>query len=99
MMASFDTKWEPFEDIEAARVALAQLQELGFLDAFITGKSPQTSAAISDTNKTPKGASVAGLEDLPEAVRRNVVYLDGELHVKKGDSFTPLDVYLASSGE
>ncbi len=90
-----------FDDIDAAKAALEEVKDLGFSDAYITGGSQSSMTVAMDAGQKPAQTKSAASElgALPESVRRDVVYLDGELYVKKGESFTPLDVFLADMGE
>ena len=59
-----------------------------------TSPTPHTSPRL---NPSRDGEQV--IESLPESLRSRVVYLDGVLHVKDGDRFTPLAEHLAEHRE
>lgn len=77
---------------------LSNVKEKGFPDAFITSSSNQKSAQVMTSVPTPLSSNSSplshqqspGWSKLTEEQKRNIVYLDGELHLHEGDEFIPL---------
>jgi hypothetical protein len=81
-----------------ARAALEALTAAGYNDAFIT-RSPDGAPIVADTRDLARVSTSKGPDmrwsHLSEALRAKLVLLDGEPHIKDGDTFTPLDQYLS----
>lgn len=91
-------KMGPFESGASAIEAMGQLRSLGYLDAYIKDDSSKPEAITprmaNSTSKTSKDVDPRmAVAALPDAVRSKIVYVDGVLHVKEGDQFTPLGEY------
>ncbi len=71
--------------------ALQELRDAGYQDAFI--RRLTGSRSMQAGPRTGFSDLSAVLDQLPEETRSKVVYLDGVLHVKEGDQFTPLREY------
>ena len=64
----------------------------GYVDAYVKTTTPPRSVAQSASESTQP----AQLASLSPEERAKVVYLDGVLHIKDGDSFTPVESVSAS---
>lgn len=92
----------PFSSRVDAETSLALVQT-HYPDAFIrqVGDSQEVSQPASNRGQsigqTPAPARVVAgggdLSSLSAEERGRIVYLDGVLHIKEGDTFTPLSVY------
>lgn len=87
-----------FESGAQAKVALQALRAAGYRDAFVT----RTRDGVSLESNTPaiarKSSGAVGLAQwnhLSADLRAKLVLLDGRPHIKEGDTFTPLQRYLA----
>lgn len=91
-------KLGPYESGSSAREAMGRLRSAGYRDAYVKRSASQSSisnAPMTATAAMPSKSS-ASLQDvsaLPDELRSKVVYVDGVLHVKEGDRFTPLTQY------
>lgn len=95
-----------FETRSQASALKGQLMDSGYSDAFVRSTEPSTSltadTTTTNTIKTPINASFrpSSLSDeqmlskLSEVERENVVYLDGTLHLKQGETFTPVSTLI-----
>lgn len=90
----------PFENKNSALNALEKVHAAGYSNAFIAtyhGNDITASAADSNTAQRRYDIENFDVKTLKEwnmlspEQQANLVYLDGELHVKNGDKFTPLD--------
>ena len=91
-----------FSSVREAQTLLTSLQSMGYGDAFVRPMSTDSrplGAATRDNEQANVEVSVAGnsddmlLRSLSPEERAKVVYLDGVLHIKEGDAFTPLHEY------
>ena len=97
-----------YDSTSEAKSALGQIKSQGFNDAYITVTSADagaTSQPLADSYSLIPASSAPGdtpirspeslpiWHDLSEEQRANVVYLDGVLHIKEGDTFTPLSQF------
>jgi hypothetical protein len=89
----------PYENRIEALDVLKQVHAAGYKDAIIT-RQQGSSAASSHAVNTPNYAydiekfDVKTLKEwklLTPEQQKNLVYLDGKLHIKSGDQFTPLN--------
>jgi len=86
---------------EEAEKSLVIVKSKGFPDAFISPYTKQLDGVSTNTkNKhSERMDESVELSELPvwsrltEEQRKNVVYLDGVLHVREGDSFTPISQF------
>lgn len=89
-----------FQSRDDAELLLMELQREGFADAFVR-RTVAATAAIATTatpEATPDSHGHAHLpaqdqrriNQLSDAERARAVYLDGVLHLKEGDTFTPV---------
>ena len=89
-----------FESRDDAELLLMELQRDGFTDAFVRRTAAKTAAVA--TTVTPQATPDSHghthlpaqdqrrINQLSEAERARAVYLDGVLHLKDGDTFTPV---------
>ena len=80
-------------DLAEAQTLLAQLQSAGYSDAFIrrtSGQSEVTSAHHHSHGSHSHSHSEL-LDKLSDEERRLAVYLDGKLHLKRGNEFIPVE--------
>ncbi len=94
-----------FKSRAEAELVLQNIQAKGFTEAFITSPAnqtaslPETSIASVSANAEPQKDSTAIPESSPawsrlsEEQKRNVVYLDGVLHLRVNGEFIPLSSY------
>lgn len=76
-----------FKKRSEAELLRDELQREGFGDAFVRSIGVVTDHAHESG---PVASEQARIDALSEEQRNNVVYLDGVLHLKNGDSFVPL---------
>lgn len=82
-----------------AQQAMRRLRAAGYSDAFVRrtiadARAIEDLPAIEELPAVGAGPSERSrFESLPRELRARTVYLDGVLHVKEGDRFTPLDEY------
>lgn len=69
-----------------------KLIEAGYADAYVK----TTTVARSVEQSAPESTQPAQLASLSPEEREKVVFLDGVLHIKDGDTFTPVDSLPAS---
>jgi cell division septation protein DedD len=82
-----------FPTRSAAQALLEKLRGAGYSDAFVRRADPAPNLPDVAQGPRPSAAAETGdasLESLPADVRDKVVRLDGVLHIKEGDRFTPL---------
>lgn len=88
-----------FANAGDARPIRDRLRSAGYTDAFVRhvpnldADGATAITTIDEVSKLPSVSSAAA--DVPEEVREHMVLLDGELHVKDGDRFVPLEAYRA----
>lgn len=94
------TRYElgPYESGASAREAMGRLRSVGYRDAYVKGGGSQptiSTTRLAPTKAKPSKAVEArqAIPPLPDDVRSKLVYVDGVLHVKEGDRFTPLVEY------
>ena len=89
---------------EEAEKHLSKIRKSGFPDAFISPYTKQNSTSFSTNSELNKVVtshntnplnheSSPAWQGLTHEQRRNTVYLDGVLHIREGDKFTPLTNY------
>lgn len=91
-------KLGPYESGTSAREAMGRLRSAGYRDAYLklnVAQSSLSDARLAGTTAMPSKAVASGqdISMLPDSVRSKLVYVDGVLHVKEGDRFTPLTQY------
>jgi hypothetical protein len=94
-----------FDSVSDARITLARLESAGYRDAFVRDldkaralSSMQTSTNASGTPYQASGyenqrfstSEKAKWDSLTPEQQLNAVILDGKLHLKQGDKFTPI---------
>ncbi|MBT8139375.1 MAG: SPOR domain-containing protein [Gammaproteobacteria bacterium] len=85
-----------FNERGDAELLRDELRREGYDDAFVRARGKASAAATvtsqhhSHTNSGQSEADHARIHALSPEQRENVVYLDGVLHIKQGDSFIPL---------
>lgn len=92
------TRLGPYDSKDQARETLQQIHDVGFPEAIMvkhqSGGVSQP-VALKNTTQTSdiENFDVKTLKEwnmLTPEQQKNLVYLDGKLHIKDGDSFTPL---------
>lgn len=94
------TRLGPYKNKDQALAVLDKVHAAGYLDAFIAKHQSSEITTSSVNSKVAKqiydieSFDVRTLKEwkmmTPEQ-QANLVYLDGELHIKNGDNFIPLD--------
>lgn len=80
-----------YNNRDEAELDLESIQSNGFPDAFITSYKGQQSAVSAPTPSRPLSHMKSpAWSRLTEEQKRNVVYLDGVLHLHEDDKFIPL---------
>lgn len=95
------TRLGTFTDKNVALDTLDKIHAAGYTDAFLTNKHStlQTRTAdltFDDTypDETFDLTKIKGWDRLTIKQQANVVFLDGRLHIKNSDTFTPLESIL-----
>ncbi|MGB5326115.1 MAG: SPOR domain-containing protein [Pseudomonadales bacterium] len=81
-----------FSNRGEAELLRDELQREGFADAFVRsiGGGPAAPSHSAHHHRDIPAAEQSKLDALSAEQRSNVVYLDGVLHLKEGDTFRPL---------
>lgn len=77
--------------------ASSQLDTSGKVSSNISSTSSQTASAMPAGSAPASGPEDQLLASLSAEERKNVVYLDGKLHVKDGNRFVPLREYRSAN--
>ena len=95
------TRLGPYEQKSDAMTVLAQVHNAGFTQAFVAKEQNQSNKTTHSSSNTHSYKNRHNIESvdvkalpawqkLSTEQQNNVVYLDGALHVKDGNVFTPL---------
>jgi len=91
-------KLGPYSSREDAEKSLEMVKNKGFSDAFISLYTTQLNG-VSKNKQLDRFVGSVAPNTLPvwsrltEEQRKNVVYLDGVLHVREGDDFKPISEF------
>ena len=95
-------KFGSYSSREEAEKNLVIVKGKGFSDAFISSYTKQLDGVSIDTKNKHSGRRIDGSIEpsklpawsrLTGEQRKNIVYLDGVLHVREGDNFKPISQF------
>ena len=79
-----------FSGKQAALEALTKVHAAGYPNAFLVNAGANASATVENSSPTNYLQDSTKWQMLSAEQQANVVNLDGTLHIKNGDDFTPL---------